>query len=234
MQRLAKICFFTIALGTFFALSAFTPTSSLVKPVQAAPQISEKQQDLADKTFDYTGYYYPRFIVEKLIKFNLSATCWEKVTGKNGWGPHSMSFVTRDIEAWFKDYLGDAVAVTSIEGNGADVQRSHQGRVEKAINDMKNRYFLTVDATDCDCNATTTEFLRKYVEFIGEYPYNYRFTPKSGVFFAHITVTPKVKDVSASVSKDGREFTASFPANNEAPEWESRVVKIFSSAGKIK
>lgn len=232
MQSLYKACFFTLALMIFFTLSALTPTNKLVQPVQAAPQIAEKQQDLADKTFDYTGYYYPRFMVEKLMKFNFSPSCWEKAVGKDGWGAHSMSFITRDIESWFKDYLGEPVSISAIEGDGLTVRQENRGRVEKAVEEMKSRYFITVDATDCDCNATTSELLHKYVGFIGSYPNYYRFTPKSGVFFAHITVTPKVKDVSASVSKDGREFTATFPANNEVSEWDTRVSKVFSRFDK--
>ncbi|MEW6735684.1 MAG: hypothetical protein AB1489_30615 [Acidobacteriota bacterium] len=204
---------------------------SLPQLTQATFQVSDKQLELAGETFDYTGYYYTRFIVEKLMKLNLSASCWDKALGKDGWGAHQMSFVTRDVESWFKEYLG-YTQLSDIEGSGAPVQKENRPRVEKAVDEYKQKYFLTVDATDCECNTTTANLVRNYTGYVASFPYRQRFVPKSGVYYARLIVTPKVKDVTASVSKDGKEFTVTAPAEIEPAEWDSKIYKVFSRASK--
>ncbi|MEW6733157.1 MAG: hypothetical protein AB1489_17655 [Acidobacteriota bacterium] len=216
---------------TLIASMLVVVSFSLLSFVIAQPvQISDKQQQLADELFDYSGYYAKRFIVEKLMKLNLPDKCWEKALGNNGWGAHKMSFVTGDVAAWFKEYLKDDDVFAY--GSSLPEQKDNRPRIEKAVEGMKAKYFLTVDASECDCNQTTSDLVSKYISYVGSYPYRQGFVSKSGVYFARLVITPKVKDVTATVSKDGREFSVTAPAEIEPAAWDSKIDKVFSKAHK--
>ncbi len=221
---LTQICF--ISLIAIFSLASVPSNISAV-----TQDISEKQLELAGDLFDYTGRPYQRFMVEKLMKFNFPDKCWEKALGKDGWGPHSLSFVTGDLTEWFKASLG-YTALYDIEGSGVDIQKENRPRVLRELEQYRKVYFLDVDATECDCNTTTSELVSKYTGYVGSFPYRERFVPKSGVYFVHLKITPKVKDISANVSKDGKDFYVTAPAEVEPPAWSDKVQKVFSRAGK--
>jgi len=217
---------FSIALITIFSYVSIPSKTSAI-----TQEVSEKQLELAGDLFDYTGRYYQRFMVEKLMKLNLPDKCWEKALGKEGWGAHAMSFITGDMTEWFKESLG-YVALYNIEGDGVETKKENRPRVLRELEEYKKVYLLDVDASECDCNTTTSNLVRSYTGMVGSYPYRYRFVPKSGVYFVHLKVTPKVKDISANVSKDGRDFYVIAPAEVEPSAWGDKIDKVFSRASK--
>jgi hypothetical protein len=122
---------------------------------------------LADDVQDYSSCLWRSFIVSKLLHFNLSEGCWNKMMEKDGWGISTANGVAVDIGIYAKRLgYGDFEDAESANNNDRSANKS---RVEGMVDAMRDKFSFTVNSGALKCTNAEWDLLHRYTGYIGEF-----------------------------------------------------------------
>lgn len=213
-------------MSKYFYLSALLGIMLVVNVViiltpAAAQDVDSNKQELISLVHDQNYDYWRPLIVKKLIHFRLSSAWWEKMLDKNRMGITKTANLAYNINEYGKRMgWGD---ISQIEWRNLGPKEEAKPKVEQMVDGWRDKVSFTMvaDSTTCDTNAF--EVGTGYLSYLSDFLYSSGWKPTSGVANITLIVSPTAKDISVTISKDGKNFTIAAPANMGPPQWDSKI-----------
>jgi hypothetical protein len=191
-------------------------------PGKAPAESPEKRKELAHRTTEYTGSFAKGVVVDKLLRVSLEPACWGKVLDGSTTAEHKMSFVTRDLFTFFKRLGWGDLEAAEGEG-GPDERRARLPELEKVAEEIRRSFGLHVVGDGLKCDELGMRLLYGYWATIGEHLAQEAWRPRGGKAFITLVLSPKAREISVKVAKDGTQFTITGPSAVEVPGWDTKI-----------
>ena len=209
---------------------AIVLTSVLISLGSMPVAFADNKSDLADAVYDYNKCYWAQDMVNKLMAFKLSPGIWTKMLEKDGWGISTTSNAARNMEEFAKkNGWGDLEEAESANNNDRDNNKPH---VYEMVDSLKDKMGFTLQADALKGTNAEWDLVHRYMTCVSEFLANGEWKPRAKTPFITLAVTPSVKDVSVTVTPDGKHFTVSAPSDHETEEWDGKITKGLQRAGR--
>lgn len=180
-------------------------------------------------------------MVNKFVTLNLSKNCWEAVFANKSpqgidhfsrWGGALVEY------AKLMDF-GDLDALGGL-AKGAG-EKANRPKMETLSDGMKGRFSFTIQAATMPCDELAYRLLMGYSATIRDFVsngsgstlgVNRGWRPRAGVMFITLVMSANAKDVSITISPDGKNFTVTAPSQTEVNEWDTKIEKGLARGGK--
>ncbi len=218
-RTVKKLTAVTLILGTL-----------LFGGAQLAQAQDADKQTLVDGLHEYTiGSLYGPLILKKLISFEMSPEWWSRMTASDQRGLHALSFATRDLNEFGKRMgWGDS---STFENSGAGTKDEWKPRIESMLDQWKEKFTLTFKPDTTKCDSMTYDLAMRYFTSVSSFLASSDWKPKSGVAFITLVPSEKAKDMTVSISSDGKSFTVLAPIEVEPSEWDTKMSRGFKRGG---
>jgi hypothetical protein len=233
---------FTISLllgivGLATAQSASPVTAPASASVATPPPLTEdvdRKTELVDR-LQYERSYLDAQLVAKCFTIKLSPGCWAQFAEPAiGGGPSGLGSAYQwgrlALEYSNRQHIGNLMA---LEASDPAVELQNRPMMDRLIDNLRSRFSLTLNVPIA-CTGTAYELMLKYPQEIMErlgrtMP---AWSPRSGE--AHITVTlsATAKDLSLTISPDGKQFTLLAPAYTDIAGSADKIVAVLEQANK--
>jgi hypothetical protein len=189
----------------------------------ALPASASPSEDLAFEVGEINHDKTSGWIVERLMTLKISDQCFAKVLDKKNSALSKIASDARSIERYAKVITGDEWS--HIESQGANNKAANRAIVDKAIDDFKPKFHVTVNLEGEDCDAGGNALWLKYtgsaLQSLVQYP------PRSKQMTITINVTSRTKDVKAEVGKDGSTLVVTGARDVEPVGWSDTIGKAL-------
>jgi hypothetical protein len=138
------------------------------------------------------------------------------------------NFATEIGEYAKKMDWGDFEEAESANNND---RANNKPRVSDMVDAIKGKIGFTLVADGIKGTDAEWNLVYRYMGSLGEFLEEGTWKPKSGVVFITMTVQP-AKDVSVSVTPDGRHFSIVMPSDKETEDWDGKVTRALQKLGR--
>ncbi len=237
------IAFALVGFSANLLAQAKLPSSAQATPKAAAAVVSTAAESEADKAgkaelvervFAEQSYLYSQ-IIEKCFTFKMSPTCWAKFSDPantgNSSGFGAMRYWVRYVTEYAKrEGLGDLEALNA---SNRDEEKDNRPQMDEIIKTLRTKFSLDVQAPT-NCTVKGYDLLMRFpyevLERIGHATPEW--SPKSGEAHFTVVLSPAAKDMSVTISPDGKRFTVAGPALTEAYSSSDKISTGLERANK--
>lgn len=209
-------------------LIAFAQTGDNAAFCQNDP--NQAKQELVQGLNEYTiGSLYKPLILKNIISFEMSPAWWTRMNDKDQKGLHALSFATPDLNEFAKRMgWGDAAA---FENAGNGTKEEWKPKIEQVLSQWRPKFSFAFKPDSAKCDSANFDLSLRYLTSLASFLATSDWKPASGV--AYITLVPSAtaKDISVSISKDGKSFTVIAPDEIEPSEWDTKMQRGLKRGG---
>lgn len=196
-------------------------------PVAHAAPTDGPAEDFAEAVHQRTGYFHRGWVLDRLTTFELPDACWERMLDPKQRALATADTYARSIASYAAKVTGEE-SWDRIEGTTGREKKKHL--VEELIERLRPHFHVTILHEGDDCDVGTSSLFLKYWNTLGTTLVAH--PPPSDRVAIMLHVTPRVKDVTVDVSRDGSKFVITAPSERDVVDWHAKLTKPFAKAAR--
>jgi hypothetical protein len=209
-------------------------STSATNPLSQLTEDADRKAEFVDRLLNDRSYLDAQ-IIDKCFTFRLSPGCWEQFAepvvmgGQSGlgaayqWGRYVLEYSKRE-------HMGNLMAM---EASDPNVERQNRPMMDQLIEGLRKRFSLTI-SMPVACTGKGYDLMTRYTQELMErigrtLP---AWSPKSGEAHFTVTLSATAKDITLTVSPDGRQFTLLAPAYADVLGSAEKIATALEQANK--
>ncbi|MGE0401643.1 MAG: hypothetical protein AB7T06_33385 [Kofleriaceae bacterium] len=185
-------------------------------------------EDFADEVHKMNGYYHRLWVIERMMTFKLGDQCWGSMLDRKNKAITTANTFARNVALYAEKLTGEDW--DQIEGTGTQQREKNKHLVEAEIEKLRPDLHVTISHEGGTCDASGDGLLIKYWAALGNILLAH--PPTSGRAIVVLHLTPKAKDISFEVSRDGTRFSFTLPSERQVVDWYDKLKRPFQKASR--
>lgn len=198
-----------------------------------AADVEEQKEILADKMFKNGGYHWTHSVLDTVLEFKLTPSCWEAANDPaRGNFAHSIAWTNRAMREFFKRMDWTITTLDEMESNETGTPNQKRAKMKQTLQGIAPNFKVVLDASRLDCRTKIHDRLLGAYFFEATRQLESKWLPAGGQIQIVVVLDPTARAMKVSANADRSVITISGPTELETPGWSDRIVDGMTKFGR--